>query len=95
MAFEREFVGDFEVSCELAPVVGGDGLYPLSVGVQQPDDGLCRCVGLASILELFDEQEVSGAFREGEDGVSVVVDDGVHFPVSVPFAVSLFWPVVD
>jgi len=93
-AFGRELFGDEPVCRELASVVGGDALDLRPVWVEQPD----HCHGgfpcLLAVFEPLHDDEVSGAFRQGENGMSVGIQDGVHLPVSEPLAVRLLGALV-
>jgi len=84
------------VCAELASVVGGDGLHSVShVWQQQPYGGFCGVCSVLSVCEFLHEDEVCGAFREGEyRPLAVLSDDGVHLPVAKARAVGLSGSVV-
>jgi len=88
---------DCLVCAGLAAVVRCDGLHSVApVWEQLPYGGFGCMRSILTVCELLYEQEVGGAFREGEYGsLAVLSDDCVHFPVAEACAVCFDGAVVD
>jgi len=70
---------------ELAAVISGDGLDEPPVRVEQPDRGHSRLVSPPTVRQPLHDDEIRGAFGDGEYGVPIGVQDGVHLPVPEPY----------
>ena len=71
MPLAAEPFRDFEMRGELAPVVGGDGVYLVAERVQQPHDRPGRGQCLAALGQTRNLQVVGGTLDESQNGVPV------------------------
>ena len=94
LSFETEAFGYLLVCGKFAAIVGGNRMYRLPKGEQQPDDRMCRRQGFPPLRQLIHENKVGRTFGKGDDGMTAGVYDGIHFPISEPGSVCLFGPLV-